>query len=171
MNRVILGFVVGTLCILPETKISFAEQPAEKVTKPCVVISGADSHVKKPRYLRITSSKEWVKVWEEHKEEEPNIDIDFDRFMVIAVFQGESVNSASLKCDSVVEKNEKILFRFDDISYQTMGPGPDGGAQKVTVYGFFILPRSPKPVVLEENVQRYLGQRPEWKEQSRFPKL
>ncbi len=39
----------------------------------------------------------------------------------------------------------------------------------MTVYGFFVLPRSPKPVVLEENVQSLLGEPPVWREQARLP--
>jgi hypothetical protein len=48
--------------------------------------------------------------------------------------------------------------------------GPNGGGVQATVYGFFVLPRSSKTVVLEENVQNYLGQPPEWKERANLPK-
>jgi hypothetical protein len=44
--------------------------------------------------------------------------------------------------------------------------GPDGGGEQVTVYGFFVLPRSSKTVVLEENVQNYIGGKPVWKERA-----
>jgi hypothetical protein len=52
---------------------------------------------------------------------------------------------------------------------RTKPMGPGGGGKEVAVYGFFVFPRSGKAVVLEENVQSYLGQPPVWKEQVRWP--
>ena len=64
-----------------------------------------------------------------------------------------------------------MVLRFEDKGYQTMsrvGEGHHGN--QVTVYGFFVLPRSSKTVVLEENVQNIIGEKPVWKEQIRLPK-
>ena len=166
MNRALWGFVVGTLCILPETKISFAAMPIEKAAKPCVVISGTDSHVKKPRYLRITSSEEWAKVWKEHKGEETDIFIDFDKFMVIAVFQGETWNNTGLRFDSMAEEGSLIRFKYLNSGYQTVG-----GADAVTVYGFFVVPRSKKSVVLFEGTVTMQDGIIRWDEMGTIPKL
>ena len=62
----------------------------------------------------------------------------------------------AFRIDSVEEREDAIAVRFDDISFQT--EGRDGGAVHVTPYAFIVLPRSKKPVVLEENVQNLLGQ-------------
>ena len=90
--------------------------------------------------------------------------------MVIAVFQGSGWNSAGLNAVAVLEDKEGIVLRFRDKFYQTMGPGPDGGGQQTTVYGFFVLSRSGKTVVLEEDVQNIKGQPPVWKKRAGLPK-
>ena len=130
---------------------------------PCVAISGTDSHVAIPRYHLVTSGKVWEHIWQEHKGKIAAEDydlyedsltlpvIDFDCYMVIAIFQGEGWNSKGLRIDSICEDDKSIIFRYDDKSYQTVGKG-----NKVNAYGFFILPRSTKRIIVEENVQRYI---------------
>jgi hypothetical protein len=158
-----------------------AEQDhAQQATRPFVALTGADSHVKERSYHRVMSEDEWIKIWQRHKgtEESKNYDlfdnplglpyIDFEKCMVIAVFQGNDWNSAGLTAVAVQEKEDGIVLRFKNKGYQTWGP--DGGGKQVTVYGFFVLPRSSKTVVLEENVQNYKGQPPVWKERIRLPK-
>ena len=147
-----------------------AGQP-HAVLRPCVVLTGADSHVSERSYHRITSATEWVARWRKHKGKKPDDApaglplVDFDRFMVIAIFQGRAVNSAGLKAVSITVNEDRIVFRFDDDSYQTAGEGKD-----VTVYGFFVVLRSNKPLVLEEDVQGIIGEPPVWKERSVLPK-
>jgi hypothetical protein len=87
--------------------------------------------------------------------------------MVIAAFQGSGWNSAGLRAVSVLEEKDRIVLRFVSKGYQTAGPG--GGGKQVTVYGFFVLPRSDKTVVVEEE-QRSLDPRvpPVWKERAKF---
>ncbi len=98
--------------------------------------------------------------------------IDFDKYMAIGIFQGEGVNATGMKVFSISEEDNRILFRYGDNSYQTMGRvGSSHGGDRVTVYGFFVLPRSTKRIVLEENVQNYLGQPPVWKQRIAFPEL
>ena len=178
-----IGIAAGLACLIAPA----AEEPAGRILKPCVTISGADSHVTIRRYHRITSGEVWTRIWQEHmgkswqergerirqRQTEPNDlrepltcpMIDFDNYMVIGIFQGEGVNSTGLKVFSISEEDNRILFRYDNNSYQTMGRvGSSHGGDKVTVYGFFVLPRSTKRMVLEENVQNYLGQPPVWKE-------
>jgi hypothetical protein len=77
--------------------------------------------------------------------------------MVIAVFQDNGSNNAGLKPLAVTEEKDSILLKFQDKYYQTMGRGNtrtgqygEGGAEQATVYGFFVLPRSSKAVVIEE---------------------
>jgi hypothetical protein len=178
MKRMAAILVVAIVCALVVRITTCAEGPAGKVLKPCVMITGANSRVTKSRYQRITSADEWARVWQEHKGKKPAAEydlhydpltlplIDFDNYMVIAIFQGNGWNSAGLKAVSIVEEGNRIVFRFDHKSYQTMG-----GADKVTVYGFFVVPHSKKPVVLEENTQHYLGEPPVWKERITFPTL
>ena len=156
-------------------------QKATAVVPPCIVLTGTHSHVSERGYQRITSVKDWVTLWQKHKGQKDGEQydlyfdpleipvIDFDRYMVIAIFQGNGTNSAGLNAVSVLEEQERIVLRFDDKTYQTIGP--DGGGKQVTVYGFFVFPRSSKPVTLEEQVQGLKGKPDEWKERITFPKL
>lgn len=75
-------------------------------------------------------------------------------------------NSAGLTAVSATETGGRVTFRYDDKSYQT--GGPDGGGERVAAWGFFILPRSSKTLLVEENVQRLTGRDPDWKERARF---
>ena len=84
-------------------------------------------------------------------------------------FPGQRLNSAGLKAVAVLEEKDRIVLRFENKWYQTRD-GASGGGEQATVYGFFVLPRSSKTVVLEENVQNYIGHPPVWKERIRLPK-
>jgi hypothetical protein len=181
MKRLALVLVMGVVGSLATLLTTRAEEPAGKTLKPCVAITGANSHVTKPRYQRIMSADQWARVWQEHKGEKPTGKydlfydpltlprIDFDNYMVIAVFKGESWNSAGLKAVSIVEEDHRIVFRYRNKGYQTAGPG--GGGEPVSVFGFFVLPRSKKPLVLEEGQFPLSGDPPLWTERITFPKL
>jgi hypothetical protein len=175
------ALVMGIACLGAIHGMAAEPEPAVTGIKPCVTLTGADSRVAERGYHRITSMNEWVDVWRKHKgsPEGGEYDhyynplgipaIDFDRFMVIAVFQGAGMNSAGLDAVWLSPDEDRIVVRFDDKSYQTLGP--DGGGKHVAVFGFFVLPRSSKPVLLEENVQRLIGKPPVWKERIAFPKI
>lgn len=181
MKTMIFTLMVGLVGLSPMAAVSAQGDKTPAVISPCVALAGADSHVSERGYFRITSLKDWTRMWQKHKglkqDEEYDLGfdraglplVDFDRFMVIAVFQGSGWNSAGLRAVSIVEEQERIVFRFDDKSYQTAGP--HGGGKQVTAYGFFVIPRSTKPVVLEENVQNLIGKPPVWEERITFPKL
>ncbi|MCC7292708.1 MAG: hypothetical protein IT449_11675 [Phycisphaerales bacterium] len=153
-----------------------AQATAEEKPIPVYVSwIGADSRIEKPEYLRITTAEEWAKVWHEHKGTTPMNGghgdlavprIDFSACFVIAVFQGKSFNSNGVQVVSAAEDHGRMRVRFDDLSYQTMGP--DGGGVEVSAYGLFVLQKASKPVVLEEDVQGLIGQPPKWKERARF---
>jgi hypothetical protein len=185
MKRSIIGLIGGIVCALARPIITPAEEPAGELLKPCAVIAGADSHVAKGRYQRITSAGDWTRVWQEHKGEKPTGEydmfydpltlpwIDFDHYMVIAIFQGNGSNNAGLRAISISEENDRLIFRFENKGYQTGGSGPGGDGNKTAAYGFFVVPRSTKPVVLEERL--HLMNRKDkpsvWKERITFPKL
>lgn len=78
--------------------------------------------------------------------------------MVVAIFQGKSTNSTGVRCVEIEHGEENTILRFDELSYQTMG-----GFDKTQPFGFFVLPRRGKPVVLEEDVNGIINQPPKWK--------
>lgn len=184
MKSLIVTSVIGMIFTLDGLIISAEEVAVARKMTPCVVISGPDSHIKTPQYHRITSYDLWTRIWQKHKGRKlADRDdqyansltmplIDFDNYMVIAIFQGKSVNSLGLYAVSISEEDDRIVFRYDDSSYQTFHVAGSGkGADEVTVYGFFVLRRSEKPVVLEEDVRDYIAELPKWKERITFPKL
>jgi hypothetical protein len=150
------------------------EDDTQQTIRPYVTLTGTDSHVKERSCYRVMSQDEWIRTWHRHQGAKESKDydlfynplglpyIDFEKCMVIAVFQGSGWNSAGLQAAQSLEENARIVLRFEEKHYQTAGPG--GGGKQVRVYGFFVLPRSSKTVVLEENVQGYRDEAPVWKE-------
>jgi hypothetical protein len=175
MKRLIAVLAVGVVCLLTTLIATRAEGPAGKPLKPFLPITGADSHVTKCRYQRIMSAGEWTRVWQEHLGDKPTGQydhllmpfphVDFDKYMVIAIFQGESWSSRGLTDISISEEYDRIAFQFSNDWYQTVG-----GADKVTVYGFFAVPRSTKPLVVVEEMH-YMGGPPDLVERITFPGL
>ena len=168
-------------------RVGFAQaqtaQTAVKPVKPYVSIWGAHSRIDQRSYFLITSRDDWTKLWLRHIGKDPARDfdnryfynpddipeVDFDACMVIVIFQGKQVNSAGVQAAAVNDDAGQITFRFGHRGYGTASSDPKSHGDDVTPYGFFVMRRSAKPVVLEENVQSYKNQPPIWKEVSRFP--
>jgi hypothetical protein len=189
----VVCLTVAIPCALPYWMTALGAEPVEQKVTPCVIITGADSHVRQRRYLRITSMNDWTQLWMEHKGATRLLQydlyhdpltlplVDFDNYMIIAVFQGDGSNSAGLSVVSMTENTSLITFRFQEKKYQTASSRPSSAtpeeaiqaahksAVEVKVFGFFVVPRSSKQVRLEENVQGYIGEQPEWQERATFP--
>jgi hypothetical protein len=144
---------------------------------PLVTWFGRDSAVKEQSFYRVTDDDGWLRLWEKHTGQPAkrgNFDqpfipkINFDKCMVVAIFKGAKVNSNGVIVLSVTEDEKRMLFRFDESTFQTFGQDARGGAVDVTPFGIFVLPRSSKPLVLEENVQGLKDQPEKWKERARF---
>ncbi|MCY3018463.1 MAG: hypothetical protein NTW87_05460 [Planctomycetota bacterium] len=194
MLKPISLLAVLAACWAAISAVVAGEKDAGQTIRPYVSFTGADSHIKQPGYHRIVSEAEWLALWQKHKGAKESSDyslfynplglphVDFDQCMVIALCQGAGYNSAGVEAVSVTEEKDRIVFRFNSKSYQTVGPPvvgsvpgtltmEDGGGQAVAVYGFFVLPRSTKAVILQENVQRTKAGPPEWQERASFGKL
>lgn len=181
MKRAFAALVVVMACSVSAAALAAEQKNTAAIARPCVTITGTDSNISERCYRRITAEEDWTRVWQKHKGQKENEEynlyynplglplVDFDRYMVIGVFQGSGANNAGLNAVSISEEQDRIVLRFENKSYQTLGP--DGGAKAVTVYGFFVVPRSAKSVTLEENVQGLIGGPPVWKERITFPKL
>ena len=65
--------------------------------------------------------------------------------MVIAIFRGQGANNAGLKIDTIYEEKDKLVFRFQEKHYQTVN-----NIDKVSVYGFFVLPYTEKEIIIEK---------------------
>jgi hypothetical protein len=136
--------------------------------KPLVIINGADSRNAKPSLQVIRSTEEWKRVWAAHRgvaegvADRFGMDVDFDRCMVVAIFRGARKSTHGIEISSTSDFGELIRIRCSDLTYQTAGKGND--APPNTPYAFVVLTKSKKNVIVEANVQRYLGQPPVWKE-------
>lgn len=152
-------------------------QAPQKMAKPGVTFRGEHSSIAKKRYVKITDAQAWAKLWSEHIGKPIKRDygyyynpnnvpvIDFDRHMVVAIFQGEKWNSAGVKVHEILAGDE-LTLRFDDLSYQTtvieMGDDNTPKQKKSKPFGMFVLPKTDKAIVLQENVQGLIGKPPKW---------
>lgn len=151
------------------------DQPA---AMPAVSFIGHDSLITERRFARVTTKAEWVALLEEHLGDRMPMSltdwplppvVDFDRYQIVAFFRGSAWNTNGEFVVSVEDRGADWLVRFDSSTFQTMGP--DGGGMRATPFGIWILPRTSKPIVIEENVQGLIGKPPVWKEQHRFEGL
>jgi hypothetical protein len=185
LTRAAAGLLIAALCAAPS--------PAPAATlAPLVTLTGASSHVTEARCLRITTTDEWTATWLEHvgAPPKPKYDlhfntaglpvVDFERCMVIAVFDGATGNTAGVSAFSgpLVDPAAEVktptadgddVLRLSWHGYQTTGP--DGGGVAVTPFGFFVVPRSSAPLVVQDREMPLGGGHGRIVERARFPAL
>jgi hypothetical protein len=158
--------LLAILCVLT------ADYSAAEELKPLAYLSGNSSKVTMPSYERITSADGWARVWAKHlgtsKDDDyrPLFEVDFDRCMVIAIFRGDRTNIRRIEIQPLITKGDSIILREDDISYQTSGADNNKAPDKP--YAFVVIPKTSREIILEENVAKYLGDPPTWKEFTRL---
>ncbi|MFH0944309.1 MAG: hypothetical protein V2A76_03850 [Planctomycetota bacterium] len=149
--------------------------------KPVVTWSGPNSRITERTYLRMVKQNDLLRTWYDHLgtqpksggRHDPSVDpvipeVDFDRYMVLGIFQGKECNSTGVFVDSIEETDDELIVKFDEHTYQTEAPmGQADQGDRVTPFGIFVVPRTNKPVVFVENVQGLLHAPPEWEEQFR----
>jgi hypothetical protein len=174
MRSVTTFLAIVVLCMASAGIAVSADDGAQRSTLPYVTLTGKDSHITRPSYHHVTSESEWNKVWRRHRGEKESLhydlvfdpdlpEVNFDKCVVIAVFRGVGQRNAGLKTIGLTEEKDKIVLKLLDMWYQTAGrsyhrtPGNSSSGQEdvgkdpdVTVYGFFVIPKSNKPIMLEE---------------------
>jgi hypothetical protein len=175
--------VIGCVAMCALAFASLAEEPKgvkETKLKPTLMFTGSHSAIHRDRYEVVANEKDWKKLWKDHRGDEATrlfaessqrFDIDFDTHYVVAVFYGGSPDGDVVPR----QRGETVLIGYKNLYYQTEG-GVDlrsdiDKAQEATTaqYGFVVLPKPIKTVVIEKDVQGELGKPPIWKEQKRFP--
>ena len=168
MNKSVIWFGL-ILLALSTSSLRADEDNKTEVSKPCLILSGNDSHISEPAYKRILTLDKWAKVWQQHKGEESTEQydyfydplglpmVDFSKFMVIAIFDGNRSQAAGLFCNSVSDDGNTITIKFDKKTYATdSGFGEDENKaikqKKENVYGFFVIPKSYQRLVLEQRI-------------------
>lgn len=178
VKRLRAALAAGAVTALSAAAALAQPAPAESRNelRPLVSWSGWDSRITQREYHRVMDAESWARLWQQHAGPAPRDatgapqipTVSFEACMVIAIFAGTGVNSSGIEIISITEDERRLRIRFDQRSYQTMSAGPEDRGRQVSDYGIFVLPRSGKEVVLEENVQRLIGEPPNWKERHRF---
>ena len=170
MHYSTIGYSFAALALMTSYAIgSKSDEKVVKSNKPLMSWTGPKSQIREPKYLRITNEKQWNKVWLEHLGKNKNqafndsdvqIQIDFSKCDLIAIFQGSGWNSRGIRLEAVKQTEDKITIRYDSISYQTSGI--DGGGVRVSTFTFLVFPKTSKSYQLEENSQGLKGQPAKW---------
>ena len=160
-------------------------QLEEKPARPLLVLTGSDSHIDGPEFLRIMDGEAWVNLWLRHVSEDitgphpgsvfdPMPEIDFEHCMVIAVFPGKTVHTSYVRVELLEETDERIMLGYGLRTYQVArNPDEPAAVETVTPYGFIVLPRSYKEVVVQRDARSTLGRLTDppqysWEEMARF---
>ena len=158
-----------TLCLdLALASLAFAavrpSAPADR--GPCLLLTGANSAVREARVELVSTSEDWARLWLEHRGAPPveRYDlflnkaglpvVDFETHVVVAVFVGETANVAGLRVEAVEpgEASDHATLRYASNSYQTLGE-----SEPARPFGFFVLPRGDRPLVVEEQLYSMVG--------------
>lgn len=180
--------------IVPVIAAAPAVRP--KSIKPVINWTGTDSKVAKESFARCSSQKEWEVTWLNHQADKNGEysqkcpEVDFDSCMVIAVFHGKSYENTGIEVLAVNEDRDCVRVRYRPATYQvafsfppvtfgeSAGESPkqrEGGGEKTLKrpydtqsYVFIVLPKSPKPVILEEDLRDRLDGPSVWYEQAKL---
>jgi hypothetical protein len=176
---------------LVATFATFGDEPAALATpaKVELLLTGDDSEVAEAGHHLIAGKEEWTALWARHLGPE-SIDpetgevspaapeVDFDTQLIVAVFIGRGSTSYGLKLVSYTSEGDELSIRYLNRSYQTtVSSRLDSEEAKleweeryghVSAYGFFLLPRDVREIVLFQD-SRGMGQTvPKWTERARF---
>jgi hypothetical protein len=169
------------VAVLNVLEVNSAPEIKRTAIKPLLTMHGGHSKITKQRILRITSKEEWEALWLEHRtgnkdrRDTPTgfdyVDVDFERFMVIAVFWPNRDNCGGFTADSISEGDTRITIRLDDHGYQTAvifsNENPDGGLTSLHTdygpWGVLILPKSEKEIILELDERDHIRDPAAWK--------
>jgi len=169
--------ILGVVAVILPAPEAWAQPIADMpVAKPLLTMHGRNSKITKRKLLRITTAEDWWALWAEHKTGSPkpkdlpgNLDfaeLDFEKVMAIAVFEGQGNNCRGYTSHSITEVQDRLVVRLHAHTYQS---GVDTPVTQA--WGILIIPRSSKVVVLEHDVRALLDDPPEWKEWARFSAL
>ena len=139
-------------------------------------MTGAYSKVSNRYYAVVTTEKEWERIWEKHSGQSETVlsgggtrfTVDFDRYIIIAVFQGIQPDSRGVVAQSVDDTPAMTVFRFTNRWVSTSGETPARTGAPYTPFGIFVIPRTPKDVVLFEEVHGVKSQHPAYTMRAQF---
>jgi hypothetical protein len=140
---------------------------------PIVVITGTDSEQTKRSFARCFTEGELHDCWRKHRVKDEDClgcpTVDFDSYMVVAIFYGKRRQDHGIWVREIVEEKECIRFRFQPNSYQCSNVPGSFKVCDTMSYAFVVLPKSTKELVLEEQTSGSLISPPVWTQQAMFP--
>jgi hypothetical protein len=122
-----------------------------------VAWSGAASAVEDEGCVLVRTTEEWVDTWSRHLGQELKRpydfyfnragvpEVDFGTQMVLAVFAGNTSNTAGYACKSVETRDGAVVITVSSKSYQTMDE-----SRHATPFGIFVVPRTEQRVLVDE---------------------
>jgi hypothetical protein len=172
--------------LLSLTELRAADAPTK--IKPALILSGKDSGISKPFRERCCSYDELRAVWNKHQEGDDRHfcpEVNFDSFMVIAIFYGVDNDHSPIAVLEIVEDTETIRIRLDSGERQTGVIEIDGEEERkvsetdrlkrtapTQSYQFIVLPASKKTIVFEVGHPRdFEDPNHKWKEHELFSAL
>ena len=154
---------------------AFAQEVSQAMElTPLASWSGQRSHIEEVGYFRVTSPQDCDELWHRHAGKDAEVPVvDFADCMVVAIFEGRDVNHGGVVIVSMTENDHQLTLRFDTSPYQTVVPiGSNKGVQQVAPYGIFVVRRSSKALVVEQDARHHMtSDTPVWKERIRFERL
>ena len=170
----LLLLLLSTVCPSPEAP--------RKVTPLCSWM-GSDSQQAKPLLARCDSEDAWHAVWAKHLGQDITgapwaPQVDFSKCTVIAIFTGAGTSRLGVMLHEVIEEKDLVRIRYWPMSQQVTASsslGINGLEQQAPVrkdethpYVMVLLPRTAKPIVLEEGHHQLLTDPFTWKEKARL---
>jgi len=131
---------------------------------PVAVVSGVDSHVTKQAYRIADDEESFSTIYREHLGlkkgdyfQTQHLNVDFSRYMVVAVFQGDDYNNRGIKVIDVVSNDRNCVIQYRPFWYQT-----EGTVDLASSYAFVVIPKTRKPIQIDEDMRDNLSSPPKW---------
>jgi hypothetical protein len=166
---------------------SWAAPAGPLKVKPVMVWKGLDSKQTKEFFARCTTQQEWTAVWMKHcgvakgRYDVICPEVDFDNYMVVVLFEGESGQNSGTRFREVIEEKDCIRVRYESPFGQVVILGTDEGVKIISDVGeidlekkqnnflFVVLPMSKKPMAVEQDVRTEIDKPAKWKARATFP--
>ncbi len=168
--------------------VASAAQDQPRQLKPILFWTGSDSHQTTQLFSRCDTEEEWSVIWRKHQSRDENYyprlcpTVDFEKYMVIAIFAGEVSSDVGLDLEGITDEKDFLRLRYREFTYQTasgnFSPNTKASDLKPEIrkkreyrcYAFVILPRSTKVVLLEEGTfpNGRLDEPMAWKERAKL---
>ena len=147
---------------------------APEEVEPAFVLTGNRSAIVEEVFHRVRDEESWKALWKEHVGESRAREgaeadrlrrpqVDFERFEIVALFDGKGPNCRGLEVDEIVP-GETPTIRMRWLSYQTM----NGVDRNRRPYGFVVVERTEGALRVEVDRRAMGATEPKWVELVRW---